>query len=394
MKNEMLNLFLTELERRASILEEFRKKEPELLKILESINESSIVNFEKRPIENYYFEKLDIKETCHLSFSGCVFIDCSFAEIDFTYFSSCQFENCIFKQTADGVENFENCKIVNCDFTSLKFDFEHGFKRLVLPQFVNCRYKSVNLIAQSVDYEFLKQFSGIGHGIISFSYLKKSDDEYVDFSGFSFNYCSFDGFDFSNSIIRFTNWDYYGCSFIDCNLNGCKLIAENCGEAIIYDLEMKGAELEGPFILGNVDLEGADLTNAEIILEEPSSLRRVKLNPKSNLDFLNYAYDLSEVNFEGWSLCEFNFESKVMQNVNFRDADLQEAIFVNCDLTGSDFTGANLDAADFSGAILTMVNFGNASIEGTFFDNIIDDFKATFRDDDYNEVIEFVDDDE
>jgi uncharacterized protein YjbI with pentapeptide repeats len=275
----------------------------------------------------------------------------------------------------------------------IELDIKH-----IMSQYQDCIFKRADVSADEVDYDFLKLFSGIGSGLILNSQFDKDDDLELDFSKFSFENCHFSGFDFANSNIRFSDFNSFGfCSFDNSDLSGSTLYSDEYDDSRLGGVDLSSCKLIGCFtIYDDVNLEYADLREAEIAFEGAFqySLRGVRLNPKGDTDFLDMAYDLSEVDFEDWILCEFNFEDKIMENVNFKNADLQEANFRNCDLTGSDFSGAILDGADFTGAILTKVIFEGASLEGTIFEKCIDDFEDCFRDNEYNELEGSIDLDE
>jgi uncharacterized protein YjbI with pentapeptide repeats len=100
--------------------------------------------------------------------------------------------------------------------------------------------------------------------------------------------------------------------------------------------------------LSNSNLEGIDLSNAEIIAEE--------------VDFTGK--NLKGANFTNAYLELVSLENANLTNANLTGANLKSTIFWSTNLKGANFRNADLSHASLSDSNLRGANFTNANLEG------------------------------
>ena len=126
------------------------------------------------------------------------------------------------------------------------------------------------------------------------------------------------------------------------------------------NIDLSGADLSNAD-LSDVNLSGADLSDVNL---SSADLNHANLS-EANLSSadLNHA-NLSEVDFSGADLTMADLSSTDLRDANLRDANLSDTKLNKATISGADLTGANLNSADLSGADLNFANFRDADLSG------------------------------
>jgi len=126
------------------------------------------------------------------------------------------------------------------------------------------------------------------------------------------------------------------------------------------NIDLSGADLSNAD-LSDVNLSGADLSDVNL---SSADLNHANLS-EANLSSadLNHA-NLSEVDFSGADLTMADLSSTDLRDANLHDANLSDTKLNKANISGADLTGANLNSADLSGADLNFANFRDADLSG------------------------------
>ncbi len=153
-------------------------------------------------------------------------------------------------------------------------------------------------------------------------------------------------------------------------LNNDYNLVQDCGDK--KDCEGLGEALERlvnsdknlkSYQLDNVDLEGANLKDADLTLTDLKSanLQRVKLEG-ANLKGVRF----QQANLQDANLQKADLGGTELQGANLQDANLQKAELRRTKLEGANLEGANLEKAE-----LIFVDFKDVSFKGANLENAL-----------------------
>lgn len=132
----------------------------------------------------------------------------------------------------------------------------------------------------------------------------------------SFNGCTFNNCDFSESILR--NTKFSSCLFSNCNFSLVKLDGCRLQDVKFSDCKIIGAE----FFKCERTFFSANFKNCL-------------------LQYCNFSdLNMKHSSFDGSKLKDSHFTNTILKDSNFRDVDLSGTIFHNCDLSHADFSCA------------------------------------------------------
>lgn len=144
----------------------------------------------------------------------------------------------------------------------------------------------------------------------------KSENIAKNLDGYSFNECTFENCDFSESVLR--NTRFCVCNFVNCNLSLIKLDGCRFQDIRFVDCKIVGAE----FFKCDRTFFSVNFKNCI-------------------LQYCNFSdLNMKHTSFSGSKLREGYFTNTILIGANFSDVDLTGTIFHNCDLCKADFSKA------------------------------------------------------
>ncbi len=321
------------------------------VELLRGYNYEFIEMFENGQFENIVFNNVEFK-----------------VEIGFFTFDCCQFRNCKFDfEISDDDFNSFNSRFIDCQFKGLSIEDAEISSEFLSGVFENCKFDDIEIHRGTItgypdffENTYLKfeetDFEGLG---------KEINDDH------SFIFCTFNNCDFSNK--RLDKWNLLDNQYSDCIFVNAYLSIDGDDELGISG-DFREATFCGTFIFYNVDVDGADFSEANFFSESgfKMSMRRVLAPWDVDQYFIDCAHDFSETSFADYLLSELIFEEIDLYDVDFSGADLEGAIFMKCNLNVANFQDAILDGAVFIECDLTDADFTNSSMLDTVFKDCID----------------------
>ena len=342
---------------------------PLAIELMKSMEYELAEMFEEEIIRGFAFDDTE----CYFEMmNDLTFSDCSFKGIEFNgfkniIFEGCEFNNCIFLNCSFGGEIedlkiFVDCHLEKCHFNSINYTCDAEYMGYYFDEFrkqlVECTFEDFTIVLASINFD--------------------GDESLKDLNG-SLSNCGIENIKSSEILRRF---NYYNCSFGNCNLSGINFYGENCSfhNCILDNIDFLRDD-HYSFVSG--DLSYAQI-NFEIYTNyETVILTGASLGEKVDLDILSETYEISEINLDEKVFIDFDFTDKNMENMSFVGCDLEDCDFRRSYLGGTDFSEANLEGAIFRGAELTGVNFENADLTDADFTESTDYFKDIFNDNYY-----------
>lgn len=202
--------------------------------------------------------------------------------------------------------------------------------------------------------------------------FKQSVLEFSDFTGSNFSNATLDDAFLSEADLTAAN--LFSASFVDADLSFANLHAADCFNAVFSNANMDNAELERTLFY-QTNLSGASLVGAFLhrTVFQESSLQGVTMAntvvthsifKKAQLDCI----DLRHSTFDNCDFEKANLKRALFRNAQFIETNLKHCKMVKSKGGANSFTGSNLQWIDFSAASLIGCDFKNALLSEAKFD--------------------------